>query len=60
MREHFGPETVILTESSISDIEKMNERVALMIGHYREKTISYIDGGGGRYGKLVPPWESID
>jgi PHP family Zn ribbon phosphoesterase len=58
MRARFGPETVILTESPISDIQKMNERVALMINRYRDKTISYIGGGGGRYGKLVPPWES--
>jgi PHP family Zn ribbon phosphoesterase len=60
MRERFGPETVILTESPISDIRQMNERVAIMIQHYRDKTISYIDGGGGRYGRLVPPWESAD
>lgn len=60
MRERLGPETVILTESPISDIQMMNKRVAMMISRYRDKTISYIDGGGGRYGKLIPPWESVD
>ena len=58
MRERFGPETVILTETSLDGIREMNERVAMMISKYRDKTIQYIDGGGGRYGKLVPPWES--
>ena len=58
MRERFGPETVILTEAPISEIREMNERVAMMISRYRDKTIEYIDGGGGRYGQLIPPWES--
>ncbi len=60
MRNRFGPETLILTESPLDGIREMNERVALMINNYRDKTIGYIDGGGGRYGKLIPPWESAD
>jgi len=58
MREQFGPETLILTEAPLSGIREMNERVAMMISRYRHKTIDYIDGGGGRYGQLVPPWEN--
>ena len=58
LRNQFGPETVILTETPIPVIQEKNNRVASMISHYREKTINYIDGGGGRYGRLVPPWES--
>ncbi|MHA2025336.1 MAG: endonuclease Q family protein [Candidatus Thorarchaeota archaeon] len=58
MRDSFGPETVILTEAPISRIREMNERAAMMISRYRDKTIDYIDGGGGRYGQLIPPWEN--
>jgi PHP family Zn ribbon phosphoesterase len=58
MLESFGPETVILTEAPISGIREKNERVAMMISRYRDKTIEYIEGGGGRYGRLIPPWES--
>lgn len=57
MRERFGPETFILTETSLDSIGEMNERVSLMIKKYRDKTIGYVDGGGGRYGRLIPPWE---
>jgi PHP family Zn ribbon phosphoesterase len=60
MRKRFGPETLILTETPLDRIQEMNERVSLMISKYRDKTIGYIDGGGGRYGKLIPPWESAD
>jgi PHP family Zn ribbon phosphoesterase len=58
MREQFGPETLILTEAPISDIRVINERVAQMIEAYRDKSIGYVAGGGGRYGTLVPPWET--
>ena len=60
MRKRFGPETLILTEVPLDGIREMNERVSLMISKYRDKTIGYFDGGGGRYGKLIPPWESAD
>lgn len=58
MRNQFGSETLILTESPIEEIREYNERVAQMIEAYRNKTIGYISGGGGRYGTLIPPWES--
>jgi PHP family Zn ribbon phosphoesterase len=57
MREQFGPETHILTKAPIDGIREKNERVAQMIGAYRNKSIGYISGGGGRYGTLIPPWE---
>ncbi len=57
MREQFGPETLILTETPIDEILENNERVAQMIEAYRNKSIGYIAGGGGRYGTLIPPWE---
>ncbi len=60
MRNRFGPEILILTEAPLDGIREMNERVSLLISKYRDKTIGYCDGGGGRYGKLIPPWESAD
>lgn len=56
LRNQFGPETVILTETPLVDLRIVNERISEMIGRYRDKTIGYIDGGGGRYGTLIPPW----
>jgi PHP family Zn ribbon phosphoesterase len=58
LRETLGTETTILTSSPIKEITKINERVAQMIQLYRDGTASYEIGGGGRYGKLLPPWES--
>ena len=58
MRKGFGPETLILTEIPIEHIKEKNERVAQMIEAYRNKSIGYISGGGGRYGTLIPPWEA--
>ena len=58
MRSQFGPETFILTETPIEGIRSSNERVALMVEAYRNKSIGYVIGGGGRYGTLIPPWES--
>ncbi|MHA2323087.1 MAG: endonuclease Q family protein, partial [Candidatus Thorarchaeota archaeon] len=58
MRDQFGPETLILTEAPIEGIKENNERVAQMIEAYRNKSIGYLAGGGGRYGALIPPWEN--
>ena len=57
-RNRFGPETIILTETPIEQIRVENERVGIMIEAYRNKSIKYLAGGGGRYGTLIPPWES--
>ncbi len=56
-RECFGTETTVLTSSPIKDLKKINERVAQMVEHYRNGTACYEIGGGGRYGKLIPPWD---
>ena len=58
LRENLGTETTILTSSPIQRISIFNERVAQMVEVYRNGTASYEIGGGGRYGKLLPPWES--
>ncbi len=54
---NFGVETKILTSTSTKKISDVNKRLALMIEGYRTGNVSYIAGGGGRYGKLVAPWE---
>ncbi|MGQ4912698.1 MAG: endonuclease Q family protein [Candidatus Thorarchaeota archaeon] len=58
MREEMGSEIAILTTTPIDDIERVNQRVAMMIEAYRNGTAKYRAGGGGRYGSLIPPWES--
>jgi PHP family Zn ribbon phosphoesterase len=57
MREELGSETSILTDVHIEKIHQINERLASMIKGYREGSACYEAGGGGRYGRLIPPWE---
>ncbi|MFW9889067.1 MAG: endonuclease Q family protein, partial [Candidatus Thorarchaeota archaeon] len=57
LRESFGPETTILTETSLEDLAEVNPKLSMMIDSYRDGSIGYIPGGGGRYGTLVAPWE---
>ncbi|MGY5876413.1 MAG: endonuclease Q family protein [Candidatus Thorarchaeota archaeon] len=54
---NFGVETQILTSTPAKRISDVDERLAEMIEAYRTGEVSYIAGGGGRYGKLVAPWE---
>ncbi|NHJ12860.1 MAG: phosphotransferase [Candidatus Thorarchaeota archaeon] len=58
LRTAFGPETEILTRTSISNVARINEAIARMLEAYREGTIRYVPGGGGRYGTFTMPWES--
>jgi PHP family Zn ribbon phosphoesterase len=57
LTDSVGTEISILTDMSIDEISKFDEKVADMIAAYRDGTVGYIPGGGGRYGKLVSPWE---
>ncbi|MFW9944711.1 MAG: endonuclease Q family protein, partial [Candidatus Sifarchaeia archaeon] len=59
MRESFGPETTVLTTTSLSEIASANRKLARIIEAYRNKTVGYVPGGGGRYGTIVAPWEKI-
>lgn len=56
MTDSVGSETSILTDVSLKKIRKHDEKVAQMIDAYRSGTVKYEAGGGGRYGRLVPPW----
>lgn len=57
MRTELGSETSILASVHIDKIRQINARVALMIQTYRNGSACYQAGGGGRYGRLIPPWE---
>jgi PHP family Zn ribbon phosphoesterase len=57
IREQLGTETTVLTSSPIRKLKKINERIGQMVELYRNETACYEIGGGGRYGKILPPWE---
>ncbi|MHA2601937.1 MAG: endonuclease Q family protein [Candidatus Thorarchaeota archaeon SMTZ1-83] len=57
IRESFGPETTVLTTTSLSEISSVNSKLARIVGAYRNKTVGYVPGGGGRYGTIIAPWE---
>lgn len=57
LRDKFGPETTILTNTTLADIEEVSLKLAKMIRAYREGTVTYKAGGGGRYGSIEAPWE---
>ncbi|MHA1934388.1 MAG: endonuclease Q family protein [Candidatus Thorarchaeota archaeon] len=59
MRNTFGSEIEILTNTPTKALGGINEKIMAMISAYRDKTVSYIAGGGGRYGKLVAPWLEV-
>ena len=55
----FGNEARVLLYSQYEKMEELNPRVAEFVQHFREGKIKYVPGGGGVYGKLVPPGEAI-
>jgi uncharacterized protein (TIGR00375 family) len=57
MRVELGAETFILTDVPLEKIHQFNKRLASMIKSYRDGSACYEAGGGGRYGRLIPPWE---
>ncbi|MBD3407658.1 MAG: phosphotransferase [Candidatus Lokiarchaeota archaeon] len=56
--ESMGPESSVLTKGSIELLKEHDERLAKIVHAYRNGDVSYISGGGGRYGKIIAPWES--
>jgi uncharacterized protein (TIGR00375 family) len=51
----LGSEIVVLLESPIADIAKIDPKVAEYIKYFREDKIGYMPGGAGVYGKLLQP-----
>ena len=50
--DNFGNEINVLTESEISDIEKIGSKVSNAIDAFRKHTIEITPGGGGKYGEI--------
>ena len=53
--EKFGSELKALLEADIAELAKINQDIAKYIQYFREDKIRYVPGGGGIYGKLIPP-----
>lgn len=51
----FGSEIKVLTETDFDDLKGVNAQVAEMVKAFRDKKIDYVPGGGGVYGKILPP-----
>jgi len=58
MRSSIGRETTILIDAPIDRVSKIDGRVGAMVEALRNGTATYAAGGGGRYGWLVPPWQT--
>ena len=54
----FGVEIKILLSAPMDEIQSANSKLAQMIGDYRAGNIRYVAGGGGRYGRIIAPWEN--
>jgi uncharacterized protein (TIGR00375 family) len=57
--ENFGNEIKILVDLPVEKVAEVDEKVAKVIGLFREDKISYVPGGGGIYGKPVLEGEEI-
>jgi uncharacterized protein (TIGR00375 family) len=52
--EHFGSEIAVLVDAPMEEIlEKSGVQVASLIRSYREGRFRIIEGGGGKYGKVL-------
>ncbi len=56
-RAAFGTEAAVLMTADLEELSGVNEMVSRMIAAYRNGTVKYIPGGGGRYGRMIMPWE---
>ncbi|UCG95029.1 MAG: TIGR00375 family protein [archaeon] len=53
--EKFGNEIKVLLETEFNELKFLDPKVAEMIIAFRENKIQYVPGGGGVYGKILPP-----
>ncbi|MCX8190095.1 MAG: TIGR00375 family protein [Candidatus Diapherotrites archaeon] len=49
----FGSEIKVLLDVELSEIQKIDEKVARHIGAFRQGNVLYISGGGGKYGEPI-------
>lgn len=50
--DSFGPEIEVLINTPLEDIGKIDDKLALAIEGFREKTLHIVPGGGGKYGEI--------
>jgi uncharacterized protein (TIGR00375 family) len=48
----YGPEIDVLINTPLEDISKIDDKVALGIEGFRNKTLNVVPGGGGKYGEI--------
>ena len=48
----YGPEIEVLINTPLEDISKIDEKIALGIEGFRNKTLKVVPGGGGKYGEI--------
>ncbi|MCK5548643.1 MAG: phosphotransferase, partial [Thermoplasmata archaeon] len=53
--DRFGSEIDVLLKEEITELAKVDGKVAEYIRHFRDDEIGYVPGGAGVYGKLLPP-----
>ncbi|MEM4598297.1 MAG: TIGR00375 family protein [Candidatus Diapherotrites archaeon] len=49
----FGSEIKVLLDAQLSEIDRINEKVAMHIDAFRQGNVLYISGGGGKYGEPI-------
>jgi len=57
MLSQLGQETAILTDVPVETVSEIDQRVGQMVDACRQGRALIVAGGGGRYGRLIAPWE---
>tara|TARA_Y100000310_G_C20672649_1_gene811173 strand:- start:1644 stop:2834 length:1191 start_codon:yes stop_codon:yes gene_type:complete len=58
--KRFSNEINVLLRTDYEKLEEINPKIAEYVQYFREGKIKYVPGGGGVYGKLVPPGEAVE
>lgn len=56
----FGNEIKVLLDIDITELSKLDPKIAKYVDYFRNEKIKYVPGGAGVYGKLVKPNESFE
>ncbi len=52
--EHFGSEIKVLVDADVDEISKVSdERIGMGVKYFRHGLFKVVEGGGGRYGKVL-------